>query len=103
VEPWKRVTTADPVIEELQDNAEPLMRLVEGSELLDGVLIKNQTLLVATPTDINHGLQRAPVGFFVTRKRANAVVWDLQDDNPSKTSTIRLIASAEVTLDVWVF
>jgi hypothetical protein len=103
VEPWKRIDTGDPVIEELQDNAEPIMRFIEGADLLNGVLIKNQLLLVGVPTDINHGLGRAPLGFIVVRKRANAVVWDMQDDNTAKTSTIRLIASAEVTLDVWVF
>ena len=42
MEPWKRVTADDPVIEELQDNAEPIMRHVEQAFSLNGVLRKKQ-------------------------------------------------------------
>ena len=102
MEPWKRVTTGDPVIEELQDNAEPIMKRVEGAFLLDGVLIKKQTIGTA-PVVINHGLQRPPLGFIIIRKRANQSVWDLQDDNKNSSQTLVLIAGGDVEIDLWVF
>ncbi len=67
MEPWKRVTTDDRVIEELQDNAEPIMQKVQDAFLLDGVLITKQTIDGATV--IRHGLGRAPKGFIVVRRR----------------------------------
>lgn len=102
MEPWKRIGSEDPVIEELQDNAEPIMRQVEKAFLLDGVLKKRQSLTTA-PTSINHGLGRAPIGFIVVRRRANANVWDLQDDNTRPTKTLTLISSADVEVDLWIF
>ena len=102
MEPWKRVTTDDPVIEELQDNAEPIMRHIEKAFSLNGVLRKKETILTA-PTNITHGLGRAPIGFVVIRRRGNASVWDLQDDNTNVTKTLTLIASADVEVDVWIF
>jgi hypothetical protein len=102
MEPWKRVTTGDPLIEELQDNAEPIMKRVEGAFLLDGVLIKNQTIGTA-PVVINHGLQRAPLGFIIVRRRANQQVWDLQDENKTSPQTLVLIAGGDVEIDLWVF
>jgi len=102
MEPWKRVTTGDPVIEELQDNAEPIMKRVEGAFLLDGVLIKNQTI-GTFPTAITHGLQRAPLGFIIVRRRTNQLVWDIQDDNKTSSQTLVLIAGGDVEIDLWVF
>tara|TARA_Y100000310_G_C20459900_1_gene704836 strand:+ start:209 stop:517 length:309 start_codon:yes stop_codon:yes gene_type:complete len=102
MEPWKRVKSDDPEIEELQDNAEPIMRQVENAFSLGGVLLKNKTIATEA-TDINHGLGRAPQGFVIVRQRADARVWDLQDDNNNSTKSLTLIASAEVDVDVWIF
>mgnify|MGYP003154514067 FL=1 len=102
MEPWKRVTTGDPVIEELQDNAEPIMKRVEGAFLLDCVLIKKQTI-GTSPVVVNHGLGRPPQGFIVIRRRANQQVWDLQDINKNTSQTLVLIAGGDVEIDLWVF
>ena len=102
MEPWKRVSSDDRVIEELQDNAEPVMRHVEQAFSLNGVLRKKETIITG-PTDITHGLGRAPIGFVIIRRRGNATVWDLQDDNTNATKTLTLIASADVEVDVWIF
>ena len=99
MEPWKRVTTGDPVIEELQDNAEPIMKQVEKAFSLNGVLLKNKT--IDGVTIVPHGLGRVPQGFTVIRRRGNVVVYADQDNSSAKTLT--LIASAEVEVDLWVF
>ena len=66
MEPWKRVTTDDPVIEELQDNAEPLMQQVQDAFLLDGVLLKKKSINGVTM--VVHGLGRAPIGYIAIRR-----------------------------------
>jgi len=101
MEPWKRVTADDRVIEELQDNAEPIMQKVQDAFLLDGVLITKQTIDGATV--IRHGLGRAPKGFIVIRRRGNAVVYDDQDSNKNATKTLTLNAASSVEVDLWVF
>ena len=102
MEPWKRVTTDDSVVEVLQDNAEPLMRKIQDAFLLEGALLKKETI-TTTASDIPHGLGRAPIGFVVVRRRGNEQVWDLQDDNRNASRTLRLIASGSVEIDLWVF
>ena len=102
MQPWKRIHTEDPIVEELQDNAEPLMKKIENAFILDGVLIKNETIGTA-PVVINHGLERAPLGFIVVRRRGNQQVWDLQDDNKDPTKTLVLISGGDVEIDLWVF
>jgi hypothetical protein len=78
------------------------MKRVEGAFLLDGVLIKKQTIGTAAVA-INHGLQRPPQGFIVVRKRANQPIWDLQDINKNTSQTLLLIAGGDVEIDLWVF
>jgi len=72
MEPWKRVTTGDLVTEQLQDNVEPLMRKVQDAFLLDGVLLKKET--ISGKTFIRHGLGRAPIGYIVIRRRGAVTV-----------------------------
>jgi len=101
MEPWKRVTTGDPVIEELQDNAEPIMKRVEGAFSLDGVLLKKKTINGATI--VTHGLGRVPQGFVVIRRRGNVVVYDDQDNNNNAAKTLKLNSASSVEVDLWVF
>ena len=101
MEPWKRVTADDPVIEELQDNAEPIMRKVQDAFLLDGVLLKKKTVNGATV--VPHGLGRAPAGYVVIRRRGNVLVYDDQDSNKNPRKTLNLNSASSVEVDLWVF
>jgi len=101
MDPWKRVTTGDPVIEELQDNAEPIMKQVEKAFSLNGVLLKNKT--IDGVTIVPHGLGRVPQGFTVIRRRGNVVVYDDQDNNNNATKTLKLNSASSVEVDLWVF
>jgi hypothetical protein len=101
MEPWVRVTTEDEVLEQLQDNAEPIMRQVEKAFSLDGVLLKKQT--INGVTFVNHGLGRAPKGYIVVRRRADVTVFDEQDGNKNPAKTLKLSTAASVVADLWVF
>jgi hypothetical protein len=103
MEPYKRIHTSDPVIEELQDNLSPILSQIEKTQILDGVLLKDQALVAGASTYLSHGLERAPIGYLVTRKRSSAIIHDLQDDNSTARKTLCLVSSADVTIDVWVF
>ena len=101
MQPWTRITTGDDVIEQLQDNAEPLMRVVESSELIHGRAIKG-VAIDGTKT-VSHGLERVLEGYFVMRKDAPADVYDAQGDNKTPGKTLDLVSTAVVTVDLWVF
>lgn len=101
MEPWKRVTTDDRVVEELQDNAEPIMRKVQDSFSLDGVLLKKET--IDGETFVRHGLERAPIGYVVIRRRGNVLVYDDQDSNGNANKTLKLNSASSVEVDLWVF
>lgn len=72
---------------------------------LSGVfLLKNISLLAASnPNVVNHTLGRVLQGWFVTRQRASAIVWDAQDSNQMSNLTLNLRTSADVTVDLIVF
>lgn len=101
MEPWKRVTTDDPVIEELQDNAEPLMQQIQDAFLLDGVLLKKKSINGVTM--VVHGLGRSPIGYVVIRRRGSVVVYDDQDSNKNSNKTLKLNSASLVEVDLWVF
>jgi hypothetical protein len=66
------------------------------------VLLKNIDLVVGQNI-IDHKLGRALQGWTVTRKRAAASIYDLQDTNPHPSRTLILFSDAVVTIDLSVF
>lgn len=70
--------------------------------LLDGVLVEDVALTTSTKS-VKHGLGRAPTGWLLVRKTANANVWDAQDSNAHPELTLDLVASGSVTVSLWVF
>lgn len=101
MEPWRRSVTDDPLLEEIQDNITPLMRLVEHNPLNKGVLLERQE--IDGDTGVRHGLDRAPVGWFVVRRRADVSIFDKQDVNLHPHQTLQLSSAAAVVVDLWVF
>jgi len=73
----------------------PFLRL----PILQGNMIKDIKLIAATAQVINHGLQRQPLGWFLTDLNADTAVWRSAWNN----LTITLTASANATVNIWVF
>jgi hypothetical protein len=65
---------------------------------LDGTLLQN-ILLTTTAKTVPHSLKRMPIGFFVTKLNANAVIYSTS----MNVNNISLTASATATVDIWVF
>lgn len=73
-------------------------KLTQGN-YLTGITIDPST----GPNSINHGLGRPLIGWILTRLRAQATVWDLQDANIHPELTLTLNATATVTVDIYVY
>lgn len=67
-----------------------------------GVILKSVVLATGSNT-INHKLGRALQGWVVIRMRSSATVYDTQDSNTMPALTLKLTASANVTVDLLVF
>jgi len=68
--------------------------ILSGTQALSGV-----TLNASTAKSFAHGLNRQPLGWFLTDIMSNAVVWRTAWDS----NTITLEASADTTISVWIF
>lgn len=86
-----------------QENTQNAIKQIINKEIIDGILLKNVCLHAEQITDVEHGLGREPLGYIVTRRRADARVWDLQDFNRNKSRTLAIVASHDVTVDLWIF
>lgn len=99
----ERTHVEDDTLGRMQDRIaavlEPLLaaRDVERNFLVD-VALKS-----GVDNDVPHGLGRPVKGWRLTRIRADARVWDSQDANLNPSYTLRMRASAAVTVDLEVF
>jgi hypothetical protein len=101
-----KVQTTDRVMNQLQDNIanllEPTATTVEQSPLLSGTVLEKVVLTSGSNT-IRHTLGRVLKGWFIVRQRASATLYDTQDSNSTPQITLLLTASANVTVDIYVF
>jgi hypothetical protein len=97
-----RLQTLDPELRRVQENLLSASRSLVTNPLLDGRLLEG-VVVGTSSTELSHGLGRKLRGWFPTRRRADARVWDTQDGNTRPELTLLLTASAAVTLDLWVY
>lgn len=76
----------------------PILR----NALNQGLLLQN-VQLVNGANVINHKLGRNLVGWFITRQRSAATLYDTQDTNQMPNLTLNLTSSAMVSVDIYVF
>lgn len=88
---------------QIQDAVGDSLSQIAGSAIINGVLIKNVSLSTGATNFVAHKLGRDPQGWIIVRQRANAIVWDAQDQNQLKSRTLALEASANVVCDLWIF
>lgn len=100
IKDFKKVAGADADVAKLQQRLEEFFAQFITNPLLDGVLLK-QVKLSSSATQVSHNLGREPQGWLVVNKNANADVWQSSTNLPK--SFIALTATADVTIDLWVF
>lgn len=97
-----RVQTENREVNQLQSNIISSLQSVIQNQLVNGRVIKDQKLTVGSNT-INHGLNQTLQGWIIVRKRASSDIYDEQDSNKTPALTLILHASADVTVDIYVF
>ncbi len=98
VNAYKQINTQSFELSQVQSNVafvlDPLVRL----PTLDGTLLTGVSLSTAV-TQVNHLLGRQPLGWQLADINSNATVWRTGWNN----KTLSLQASADTTVNLWVF
>lgn len=71
---FKKITTLDPVLNQVQDQLVNITRTLDASPILDAVIIQNVQLSSVAKL-IPHKLGRTPVGFFAFNLKEDVRVW----------------------------
>jgi hypothetical protein len=77
-----------------------ILNPIISNSILQGVQINFLTMVANTPLQINHGLNRSPIGWFVIDSTAATEVFRTQSFNPT---TITLEATANAVISIWVY
>lgn len=96
------VQTLDRNINQLQQNIVPRLNRIQAAPVLNANYLQEVDLVVGSNT-INHLLGRPLAGWVIIRKRAAAEIYDTQDSNTEKNTTLHLTSNAVVTVDLMVF
>ena len=99
----KKTGVKDPDVQKFQQNVENAIEPIIRKEIIDGILLKKVCLEPGVANEVKHGLGRAPQGWIVVRKRADARIWDVQDFNNNPSKTLSIAVSHSVTVDLWIF
>lgn len=98
----QRINTTDRIINMIQDNISNIVEPIASSEILDSLILPNVVLKTGS-NSIPHKLTRTLVGWFIVRQRSAGTVYDTQDTNPNPAVFLNLTASANMTVDLYVF
>jgi hypothetical protein len=75
---------------------------VLANPIVNGILLTN-IVLKSGDNIISHKLDRKLQGWFITRLRASALIYDKQDSEERPTQFLKLNSNANVTVDIFVF
>ena len=93
----QRLRTSDYKLERIQQNTLDFVNQFKDNPILTGIHLKN--IEINTTLNLEHKLNRLPIGYIVTRRSADSTVWDTE----ITSDVISLVSSASVTIDLWVF
>ena len=100
---YKKIYTAEPVLNQLQDNIDQTLKPLINSEIGDGQLIENIFLPASTETLVEHKLGRELRGYIVVKRNAGSNIFDKQDVNIASDRFLILDTNVAVTVSLWVF
>lgn len=99
---FRRINVKDNDLRLVQDSSEVVLTALISKSILDGLIIKDVSLLTTT-TSVDHKLGRELIGWIVISNSSDSRVWDEQASNQQKTKTLLLKASSATTVSLWVF
>lgn len=100
---FKKLDAESREVNQLQENIEQFVKPIQNCPLIDGVLVRDICLVAGEVNEIKHKLGRKPIGWLITRKRADSRIWDLQDTNPTPGKTLSIACSHACQIDIWIF
>lgn len=99
--PFRRIRTDNSDIQKLQDSTDETFRSFQKKEILEGRLLEDVAIVSGTAKIVQHKMGRALRGWIIAGKDADARVWETPSTTPR--SSLILNASANVTVNIWVF
>lgn len=96
------LTLEDQDLNRVQSNVEKALTPVLTNLLLDSNLVREVPLVVGTNV-VDHKLGRAPIGYIITRQRAAANIYDVQDTNSTPSKNFLINSDAVTNVDVYFF
>jgi len=100
---FTKLYSQDRVFNDVQESVDKLVKALNTSKIIFGVLKKDVILTTGSDNFVNHGLNRVPQGYLVTDRNANAVIYTSATVNSLTDRQIILNCSANVTVDFWFF
>ena len=100
---FDNATDIQRVINSLQNAVSDSLNPMAAKTQNDSLILTNVSLKANQNNIINTTLGRKLIGYNVIRLRANAIIWDTQDNNPSPQLTLWLSSSQDVIVDLEVF
>lgn len=107
--PFDRQQTDNVLSDRTQEQVRRIKEQVNQSDIVFGRRLVGINLVAATALVIDHGLGRLMNGWFVCRPNYNAAGGfcsfgeDVAATQPDRTKSFSIVASANCTVDIWVF
>lgn len=98
-----KVFSDDYNTQRLQDNISDAVRKIENNIITNGVVVTGIAAVSGSDIQVNHGLNRIPVGFLTIDSNAQVTVWQSTTVNNFKTKMLLLRASATATISLYIF
>lgn len=99
---FRKVVGQSRELNQVQTNVEQAVAEFIKNPLLDGRLIES-VALTSSATRLEHKLGRTPRGYLIVKQDAAATVHDSIASETSPDLFLPLIASANVTVSIWIF
>lgn len=93
------INTADQKFVQNLGNLAEIIGAATRKKILNGELISDLFLATGTTNNVEHLLGRAPDGWVIAGKDANADIWELSRDR----NFLVLQVDNDVTVSLWVF
>ena len=90
------------VLNKLSANLDQIFTYLKTKNQLDTIQLTNISLIVGT-NQIPHTLGKTLTGWYITRLRSYANIYDTQDNNSNKKTYLQLVSDAETVVDILVF
>jgi len=97
----KRINTEDKNLNQVQENVDKVLDGINQNPLLGGRIKQDVVLKELEPFELEHGMNRQVIGYFIIKKSGEADVWDTKSNIPSKT--LILTSTKNVVISLYIF